>query len=461
MVKDMTKGPPLKLILNFMLPLLLGNLIQQLYYLIDSVFVSVFVGPQSLAGLGVSSSIFFVVLGIVYGGCGGFGIIMAQKFGAKRKKGIKFAVAASLHLCVIFTIAITIAGLILTKPLLVFTKTPESVFNHAYIYTIITFAGTFSEIAYVLFAVILKSVGNNKTPLLFLVFCSVLDGILDYIMICIFNLSTAGAALATVIAQTVSAILCLILIIKKYKFLWPKKNEWKFKKHYFLAELKIGSPMGLQFAITGIGIIFVQKAIDSFGENAIAGFTIAMKIEDLVLTAFFALATAIATFVGQNFGARKYHRIKEGAKAIVIIGLSFCFLFSLIVIVFWDQIINLFAANKNTIPEAVKFEINNKAKQYINIAIFNFPILCLLICFRSLIQAMGKSLIPFLTSFAELLMRLIGALVLAKLFGYVGVCWSPITAWYAAFIMVMASYFYTARKILKSNNKNTIEPNEI
>ena len=265
-----------------------------------------------------------------------FSVRYAHKFGAKKQKGIKFAVAASIKLYIVFVILITVIGIILTKPLLIFMQTPDSVFEHAYIFTIITFLGTFSEMAYVLFSSMLKSVGNNKAPLLFLIFCSVLNIILDYIAVCVLNLKTAGAALATVAAQTV------ILISRKYKFMWPSKNEWKFKKHYFLTELKIGVPMGIQFAITGIGIMFLQKAVNSFGEITIAGFTIAMKIEDIVLTAFFALSTSVATFVGQNYGAKKYHRIKQGAKAIVLIGVSFCVIFTTFIIVLWDQIINLF-----------------------------------------------------------------------------------------------------------------------
>lgn len=448
MTQDLTQKNPFGLILKFTLPLLVGNLIQQFYYIIDSVFVSVFVGPQALAGVGIASTIDFILFGFAYGACNGFCIILAQKFGAKRKKGIKFSVSSAFYLYIGFTVFLTVIGVVLTKPLLNLMDTPKNIFNFAQDYLIILFLGSFSQIAYMLLVGMLKSVGDNKTPLFILILTSILNIILDYFAVCTLKMQTKGAAIATVVAQAISCILCLIFIYKKYKFMWPKKKEWNLKKHYIFSEIKIGVPMALEFSITGLGIIILQKAVNSFGENIIAGFAIAMKVENLVITTFFALATATSTFTAQNFGAKKFKRIVKGAKASFLIGMGFCVIFTLMVFLLWNQISALFL-NSNIINSECENSIKNAAKLYLNIAAFNFPILCILINFRSLLQSLGKTLIPLLSSFCELLMRFLGAVVLAKIFGYVGACFSPIAAWYGAFILVIISFFYNIKKLKK------------
>ena len=206
--------------------------------------------------------------------------------------------------------------------------------------------------------------------------------------------------------------------------------------------------MALEFSVTGIGIIILQKVINFFGENTIAGFAIAMKVENLIITTFFALATATATFTAQNFGAKKFKRIIKGAKANFLIGIGFCVVFTLMIFLLWNKIADLFL-NSNAVSSNSKQIIKKAAKQYLNIAAFNYPILCVLGNFRSLIQALGKTLIPLLAGFCELLMRVLGAVFLTKFFGYVGVCLSPIAAWYGAFVLVIISFFYNMHKLKK------------
>ena len=455
MVKDMTKGSPIKLISAFTVPFLIGDLIQQFYIIIDTIFVSVFVGPKALAGVGIASTISFVVFGIAIGCCQGFCIILAQRFGAKRKKGIKISVATSLQLYFVLTFVVTLISVFCTKPILVLIDTPYDIFKHAYTYAIICYCGTFSQVAYNLFSGMLRSVGDNKTPLVFLIFSGLLNIFFDFITVGCLNMGTKGAAISTVAAQTISSILCLIFIYKRYPFMWPKK-EWKINKNYILAQIKLGIPMGLEFAVTGIGLIVLQKGVNQFKKEIIAGFAIAMRVENLAIASFIALATAIATYTAQNYGARKYARIKKGARANLIIGLVLCVVFGGLLYIFWDHITSLYLlTNDETTTNAMKCEIKKAAKQYINIAILNFPILCNLISFRCLIQAINKTLIPVLAGFCEFLIRALGAFVLAYFFGYLGICLSPICAWYAAFFLIIGSYFCNMKKLLKKQKIKT------
>lgn len=454
MVKNMTDGKPFKLILTFTIPFLIGNLIQQLYVIISTIFVSVFVGPQALGGVGIAATIYFVMFGFATGACNGFCIILAQRFGAKRKKGIKISVATSMHLYIIFTIIVTLFSTILTKPILLLINTPDEIFHHAYVFLMILFFSAFSPIAYNLFSGMLRSVGDNKTPLVFLIVSAILNIVFDFLTVAILKLGTAGAAISTVLAQLISSLLCLLFINKKYPFMWPTKKEWNISKRYILAQIKMGIPMGLEFSVTGIGLILLQKAVNKFGPEIIAGFAIAMRVENLVIASFLALATATATFTAQNFGAHKFNRIKKGAKSTFIIGLLLCFVFSSILLILWDKITNLYLlTNDSGTTQEIKQEIKKAARNYINIAVFNFPVLCVLITFRSLIQAIGKTFIPLMAGFCELVMRIMGAFVLTKFFGYTGVCLSPICAWYGAFILVICSYFYNIKKLTKQKSQ--------
>ena len=450
MVKDMTKGNPLKLISTFTIPFLIGNLIQQFYVLISTIFVSVFVGPQALGGVGIASTISFVMFGFAVGSCNGFCIVLAQRFGAKRKKGIKISVATSMHLYIVFTIFITIVSILLTKPILKLIDTPPENFEHAYTFAIISYCGTFSQVAYNLFSGMLRSVGDNKTPLIFLIISAGLNICFDFLTVGYLQMGTKGAALSTIAAQTISSIPCLIFIYKHYPFMWPSKKEWKINRNYILAQIKIGIPMGLEFSVTGIGLILLQKAVNKFGKDIIAGFAIAMRVENLIIASFIALATATATFTAQNFGAQNFIRIKQGARSTLIIGAFLCVVFGGILMLLWDQITGLYLlTNDPSTTEISKITIKKAARQYIDIAIFNFPILCILITFRSLIQATNKTLIPLLAGFCELLMRTIGAFILSSFIGYIGICLSPICAWWGAFFMVIIAYFVNIKKLLK------------
>lgn len=442
MVKEMTHGKSIKLIFLFMIPLLIGHIIQQLYNMTDLVIVGKFVGVNALAGVGVAGSLLFMSIGFIIGLCNGFSVVLAQRFGAGSKIGVRRCVTTSIYLSLFFTVIITILSVIFARSFLLFISTPDEIIDSALTYILILSYGTFAMFAYNLFSGMLRSIGDSKTPLYFLIFAAILNVIFDYITIAVFNLGVAGSAISTVTAQIIASVLCAIYMFKKYKIIRPKKSDWKISWPYIWTHIKIALPMALEFAVTAIGILILQGAINNLGPNIVAGFTAAMKIENLIIAAFIALASAVSTYTAQNFGAKNYRRIVSGAKSNIIIGMFLCLIFSLLLFFFWDVFVGLFINEGN-------FEVRAAAKQYMLIAILNYPVLCLLITFRCLIQSLGRTIAPILAGFSEVVMRSLGAFCLVGLFGYTGVCFSPILSWYAAFIIIIISYAVSLKKLKK------------
>lgn len=448
MVKKMTHGKSIKLIFLFMIPLLIGNIIQQLYNMTDLVIVGKFVGVNALAGVGVAGSLLFMSIGFIIGLCNGFSVVLAQRFGAGSKIGVRRCITTSIYLSLFFTAIITIFMAVFAYSFLLLINTPDEIIDSALTYILIlSYGGTFALVAYNLFSGMLRAIGDSKTPLYFLIFAAILNVVLDYITITIFNLGVAGSAISTVTSQIISSILCATYMFKKYKIIRPKKTDWKINWAYVWVHIKIAFPMALEFAVTAVGIIILQGAINNLGPNIVAGFTAAMKIENLIIAAFIALASAVSTYTAQNFGAKNYQRIVSGAKSNIIIGMFLCLIFSLLLFFFWDVFVGFFINDGN-------FEVRAAAKQYMLIAILNYPVLCLLITFRCLVQSLGRTIAPILAGFSEVIMRSLGAFFLVGLFGYTGVCCSPILSWYAAFIIIIISYAFGLKKLKKEFNIN-------
>lgn len=440
MIKQMTYGKPIKLITSFTIPVLIGNIFQQIYSMVDTIVVGQFVGIKALAGVGVAASLTFMILGFIFGLCNGFCVVLAQKFGAEDKKGVRKSVTTSIYLCLFFTIVITLISMLTAQPLLKLINTPDDVISYATDFILIIYAGIFSQMAYNFSAGILRALGDSKTSLYFLIIASIINLILDLTTVVIFNMGVVGAAVSTVISQIISSVLCIIYMFKKFNIIIPKKEDWKIDFSYAWLHTKIGLPMGFQYSITAVGFLILQSAINKLGSNTVAGFTAAVKIENIVIAAFQALSAAVSTYTAQNFGARYYHRIKQGARSSALIGLLMCAIFGVLLFIFWKQMVCLFVGDGQP-------EVTETARQYLVIAIPNYPILCFLLIFRNLIQSIGKTIIPLFAGASEVIMRAMGAIILANLFGYIGICWSPICAWYAAFILIIIFYLYYIKNI--------------
>ena len=434
MTNDMTTGNPVKLILLFSIPLLIGNIFQQFYSMVDTIIVGRFVGVEALAAVGTTSSMVFLVNGFVMGLTSGFAVLISQKYGAKDEAGVKKAVASSITLSIIATIIVTFISVISAKPLLALMNTPSNIMKDASTYIIILYAGNVAIIFYNMMAAILRALGDSKTPLYFLIVSSVLNIILDLVLIINFKMGVAGAAYATVISQGVSALLCVIYTYKKYKILRLKKEDFKVKKKYYRKHLKIGIPMALQFSITAIGIMTVQSAINIFGYTVIASYAAASKVLQLVMQPATTLGVTMATYCGQNIGAKRYDRIKLGVKKCVQISIITSLISAMVLIFLGKYFVMMFVSN----PDA---EILSYAQQVLNISAIFFIPLGLIFVYRNALQGIGDSFIPMMAGVYELVARAVVAFTLPKVLEFMGICLADPVAWFAAVIPLAYTYY--------------------
>ena len=447
MTNDMTTGNPVKLILLFSIPLLIGNIFQQFYSMVDTIIVGRFVGVEALAAVGTTSSMVFLVNGFVMGLTSGFAVLISQKYGAKDEVGVKEAVASSIILSIIATILVTFISVLSAKPLLTLMNTPSNILKDASTYIIILYAGNIAIIFYNMMAAILRALGDSKTPLYFLIVSSVLNIILDLVLIINFKMGVAGAAYATVISQGVSAILCVIYTYKRYKILRLKKDDFKVKKKYYRKHLKVGIPMALQFSITSIGIMTVQSAINIFGSTVIASYAASSKVLQLVMQPATTLGVTMATYCGQNIGAKRYDRIKEGVKKCVQISIITSVISAIILIFLGKYFVMMFVSN----PDA---EILSYAQQVLNISAIFFIPLGLIFVYRNALQGIGDSFIPMMAGVYELVARAVVAFTLPKVLEFMGICLADPVAWFAAVIPLAYTYYKREKSFKYESEKN-------
>ena len=434
MTNDMTKGSPLKIFILFSIPLLIGNIFQQLYSMVDTIIVGRFVGVDALAAVGSTGSMFFLVNGMILGLTSGFSVLVSQKFGAKDEDGIKKAVASNIKLTVISTIIITAVALLVKNPLLSMMNTPDNILNDANTYITIIFAGIFTQTAYNMAAGILRALGDSKTPLYFLIISSILNIVLDLVFIVNFKMGVAGAAYATNIAQGFSALLCLAYSYKKFKVLRLKKKDFNVEKDYYKTHLKIAIPMGLQFSVTAVGIIIVQSAVNVFGSDVIASYTASSKVLQLVMQPATTLGVTMATYCGQNIGAKRYDRIKLGVKKCVQISIITSLISAMVLIFLGKYFVMIFVSN----PDA---EILSYAQQVLNISAIFFIPLGLIFVYRNALQGIGDSFIPMMAGVYELVARAVVAFTLPKVLEFMGICLADPVAWFAAVIPLAYTYY--------------------
>lgn len=446
MTNDMTTGNPVKLILLFSIPLLIGNIFQQFYSMVDTIIVGRFIGVEALAAVGTTSSMVFLVNGFVMGLTSGFAVLISQKYGAKDEVGVKEAVASSIILSIIATILVTFISVLSAKPLLTLMNTPSNIMKDASTYIIILYAGNIAIIFYNMMAAILRALGDSKTPLYFLIVSSVLNIILDLVLIINFKMGVAGAAYATVISQGVSAILCVIYTYKRYKILRLKKDDFKVKKKYYRKHLKVGIPMALQFSITSIGIMTVQSAINIFGSTVIASYAASSKVLQLVMQPATTLGVTMATYCGQNIGAKRYERIKEGVKKCVQISIITSVISAIILIFLGKYFVMMFVSN----PDA---EILSYAQQVLNISAIFFIPLGLIFVYRNALQGIGDSFIPMMAGVYELVARAIVAFTLPKVLEFMGICLADPVAWFAAVIPLAYTYYKREKSFKHESEK--------
>ena len=446
MTNDMTKGNPLKIFIFFSIPLLIGNVFQQLYSMVDTIIVGRFVGVEALAAVGSTGSMFFLVNGMILGLTSGFGVLVAQKFGAKDEVAIKKAVASNIILTLVLTVFITIIALLVKNPLLRMMNTPDNIFDDASTYITVIFAGIITQALYNMAAGILRALGDSKTPLYFLMVSSIVNVILDLVFIINFKMGVSGAAYATNIAQGFSAVLCLIYSYKKFQVLRLKKEDFKVELSYYIKHLKVGVPMGLQFSVTAVGIIIVQSAINVFGSTVIASYTASSKVLQLVMQPATSFGVTIANYAGQNLGAGRFDRIKSGMKIMNKVSIITSLLAGLVLIFLGKYFVRLFIEN----PTAEIFTYSQLVFNYS--AVFFIP-LGFIFVYRNVLQGMGESFMPMMAGVLELIARSIVAFTLPKYIGFTGICLSDPVAWISASVFLMITYYKKMKKIEIENKE--------
>lgn len=436
--KDMTQGSPFKLIFFYSIPLLLGNLFQQMYSMADTIIVGKLLGTNALAAVGTTGPMNFLVLGFVMGVTSGFAVVTAQRFGAKDENGVRRSVAMNIMLCIIIGLLCMVASLGTARFILRLINTPLEIFDDAAEYIIIIYIGIPATMLYNATACILRALGDSKSPLYFLIIASVLNIVLDIVLILNFNMGVAGAAWATVISQAFAGVVSLVYMALRFPILRVRRRDFAWDLWFAWQHLKIGLPMAFQFSITAIGVIILQGALNVFGPVKIAAYTAAQKVEQLVTAAASTFGVTMANYAGQNLGARNIARIKEGTMKCSLLSVLFSFFAMFIVFVFPDALTSLFV--KGSQPEVIE-----ASRTYLHICGTFFPVLFLLFIYRNVLQSIGRGFMPLMAGVAELAARTIASYTLPGIFGYTGICIAGPLAWIAATIPLAIAYFVIIR----------------
>lgn len=431
--KDLTQGSPLKLMVSFMLPILFGMLFQQFYSMVDTVVVGNFIGVDALAGVGSTGSINFLVLGLCNGICAGFAIPVAQKFGQRDFDGLRRFVGNMVWLSVGIAGVVTLITTVLCRRILGWMGTPDEVFDFAYHYIFIIFLGIPATMLYNLLSGILRSLGDSRTPLVFLILSSLLNVGLDLLFILSFRMGVAGAGWATLLAQMISGVLCLVYMAKKFPILHLSRKDLVPERWYVKQLLVMGLPMGMQYSITAIGSILIQTAINGLGASAMAAVTAGGKVSMFLVCPFDALGSTAAVFAGQNLGAGKPERIHRGVKDVALVGYAYSIVI-FVVAFFWGA--NLSRLFLNEESGAQVSQILAMSRQYLlTNAAFYIPLMYVNLL-RFTIQGLGYSELAVFAGVFEMVARAAVALFLVPVFGFNAVCFANPAAWVLADIFL-------------------------
>lgn len=420
--RDLTQGNVAKLLLFFAFPTLLSNVFQQFYNLADTAIAGHILGDNALVAIGASSTVNSLVLSFAWGLNGGFGIIIAQCFGAKDFKKLKKSVAISLSINVLFSLIVCIFGIFMSRPMLQALNTPAARLNEANSYISVILVFIIVPMLYNLEAVILRSLGDSKTPLYFLIFSSVLNIILDYVLIKFTQMGVKGAAVATVLAQLLSVILCFVVILKNFKIIRLKKNDFHFSASLFKNMMSAGMAMAVMNSIFSIGSIIMQGSINALGEDVIAAHLGSRKVAEMFMQPLVTIGTACSTFVGQNYGALKIGRIKASIKYSTIYSLIWSVFTFFILWFFGGQIARLVTGSASHV-------VFDNTQMYLRINAPFYFVLGLLFTLRFSIQSVDRKMPPIISSSMELVSKIAAAYLFIPLWGYLGACIAEPLSW--------------------------------
>lgn len=442
MVRDLTEGSPLKRILGFCIPLLIGNLFQQLYSIVDSVIVGKFLGVDAFAAIGSTSSLNALVISFAVGLCSGLSIPIAQHYGAGDIRSLRRAQANALYIAGIAAVLITVLMVLFTRPILVALQTPENILDDAHAYIGTLFAGSAGLILYNIVIGFMRALGDSRTPLFFLVLSSLLNILLDLLFVVTFGMGVAGAALATILAQLFAALLCILIIRKNFPVLHLSRADLRPSLSIMARLSGIALPIGLQFSITAVGSIVLQTAINGLGSAAVAATAVGGKVHGVLFAPMEAVGVSMVIFASQNFGAHRMDRIRQGVREVMLCSVAFSLVAMGIVLLFGKDFAYLFLSNAQP-------EIYGLVQQFLTITGFFFVPLALIYVYRNTLQGIGYSKAAMGSGLMEMIGRVLVALFLLPSLGFFGACFASPVAWSFADLFLVPMYFYAMAKIEK------------
>lgn len=429
---DMTRGNPMSIIFRFTMTLLMGNIAQQLYNIVDTVIVGRYVNPDALAAVGATGTIMFLMTGTSNGLVTGFTIVTSQKYGAMDSKALKSSVTNGFYLSVIVAAVITTVGLIFMRPLLKLMNTPDVIFEYAYEYISTICAGLIFMILYNYMASLMRAIGNSIMPLLFLLFSAAANIVLDLLFIIRFNLATFGAALATVISQGLAMILCVIYICAKMPTLRPGRADWKIRSDTIKNQLRYGIPMAVQYGITASGTVIMQSAFNTFDSVAVTAITAASKFQGIITQGMFTVGQTMAAYAGQNYGARDMGRIRQGVKAALKIYIVYSIVAAVLAILLVPHVLWIFFDADVDVSIYIPW-----ARIYIIECAVCYFFLAMIFIYRHTIQSVGYASIAMILGFVELAARMLTSFYSIYVHNYYIAVASDPLAWIAAGICGM------------------------
>lgn len=444
-VKNMTTGKPVSLILSFALPLMVGNVFQQFYTVVDTMVVGKALGVSALAALGAAEWMNWLMLGIIQGLTQGFAILMAQEFGAGNRENLRKAVGSSILLSALSAVVLLIGGQLLVLPMLKLLQTPPEIIDGTLLYLRLMYLGVPIVMSYNLLASILRSLGDGKTPLYAMIVAAFTNIGLDLLFVLVFHWGIAGAAVATLIAQVISSVYCF-LHIRKIELLHLHKNHFKTDLQRWKKLFLLGTPMAFQNAIIAVGGMIVQSVVNTFGVIFIAGFTATNKLYGLLEVAATSYGYSMVTYTGQNLGAGKIDRIRKGLRSANVVAVITSLVIAAFMLLFGRFILGLFISGT---PQETAQALDI-GYFYLTIMSIFLPILYILHVTRSVIQGMGNTMLPMVSGIAEFIMRTLTSWLLPLAVGQNGIFFAEIMAWIGADIILISSYFITIRKVEKN-----------
>lgn len=433
MPKVLTAGPPWRVILAFAVPLLIGNVVQQLYQFADAIVVGRVLGVDALAAVGTTGSLIFLLLGFAWGMTSGFAIPTAQAYGARDAAAVRRSVATGAMLTGATSVLLTVGAPLLAGPALHLLRTPAELLPQATTFAVVSFLGASTVMAFNFLAAIIRAIGDSRTPLVFLTISCLLNIGLVVTFVAVLGLGVAGAALATVCSQATSVALCLAYVRRRVPVLHLHRGDWRVGREDLARHLRLGLPMGFQMSIIAIGALAVQVRLNSLGAEAVAAYTTAARVDGLAVALLQSLGLSVSTFVAQNYGARRPDRIRLGVVQGVWMSVGGAVLLGAVLITAGRSIVELFVGPGEE-------QVATMAAYLLHVNGSLYTVLGVLFVTRGALQGLGYTFVPTLTGSIELVMRFGAAIVLGAAFGFTGVVWGNPLAWIGAVAVLVPAY---------------------